>query len=48
MDFNFSSYVRIIATKTVEEGSTMYYTVKFDEMSPSSRNVLKKYVYENL
>ncbi len=48
MDFNFRAYVRIIATKTVEEGSTLYYTVKFDEMSPSSRNVLKKYVYEHL
>ncbi|HOT45944.1 MAG TPA: hypothetical protein PLM53_15205 [Spirochaetota bacterium] len=48
MDFNFRIYVRIIATKTVEEGSTIYYTVKFDEMSPSSQGVLKKYVYEHL
>jgi hypothetical protein len=48
MDFNFRAYVRIIATKTVEEGSTLYYTVKFDEMSPTSNNVLKKYVYEHL
>ena len=48
MDFNFRVYVRIIASKTVEEGGTVYYTVKFDEMSPSSKSVLKKYVYEHL
>ncbi len=48
MEFNFRAYVRIIATKTVEEGGTRYYTVKFDEMSSTSSNVLKKYVYENL
>ncbi len=48
MEFNFMAYVRIIATKTVEEGGTSYYTVKFDDMSPTSSNVLKKYVYEHL
>ncbi|MBP7735015.1 MAG: hypothetical protein KA369_03490 [Spirochaetes bacterium] len=48
MDFNFRIFVRIIASKTVDEGSTMYYTVKFDEMSPISNSVLKKFVYEHL
>jgi c-di-GMP-binding flagellar brake protein YcgR len=48
MDFNIRALVRIIATKTVEEAGTMYYTIKFDEMSPSSKSVLKKYVYEHL
>jgi hypothetical protein len=48
MDFNFRIFVRIIATKTVDDGNAMYYTVKFDEMSPSSNSVLKKFVYEHL
>ncbi len=48
MDFNFRIFVRVIASKTVDEGNTMYYTVKFDEMSPSSSSVLKKFVYEHL
>ena len=48
MDFNIQIITRIIATKTVEEGGAFYYTVKFDEMSDSASNVLKKYVYEHL
>ncbi len=48
IDFNFRIFVRIIASKTVDEGNTMYYTVKFDEMSPISTSVLKKFVYEHL
>ena len=48
MDFNIQTITRIIATKTVEEGGAFFYTVKFDEMSESASNVLKKYVYEHL
>lgn len=48
MDFNVRALVRIIATKTVEEADALYYTVKFDDLSSSSRSVLKKYVYEHL
>lgn len=48
IDFNVRALVRIIATKTVEEEGTLYYTVKFEELSSSSKSVLKKYVYEHL
>ena len=48
MDFHFKIIVKIIATKTVEEGSALYYTVKFDEMPGTAAAVLKKYVYEHL
>jgi len=48
MDFAFKIVSQIIATKTVEEGGAMYYTIKFQDMSPSAVNVLKKYVYEHL
>ncbi|MBN2161068.1 MAG: hypothetical protein JW807_16900 [Spirochaetes bacterium] len=48
MDFNFRIPSRILASKTVEEGATMYYTVKFEGLSPGANNVLKKYMYEHL
>jgi hypothetical protein len=48
MDFNIKIITRIIATKTVEEEGAFFYTVKFDEMTDSANNVLKKYVYEHL
>lgn len=47
-DFNFRIPSRILATKTVEDGETIYYTVKFEDLSPGASNVLKKYVYEHL
>jgi hypothetical protein len=48
MDFSFKIVSQIIATKTVEEGGAIYYTMKFQDMSPSATSVLKKYVYEHL
>ncbi len=48
MDFQFKIIVKVIATKTVEEGDVLYYTVKFDEMPDAAAVVLKKYVYEHL
>ncbi len=48
LDFNLRILARVITTKTVEEGDASYYTVKFDSMSESANNVLKKYVYEHL
>ncbi len=48
MEFSFKIVSQIIATKTVEEGGAMYYTVKFQDMSPGASSVLKKYVYEHL
>jgi len=48
MEFQFKIVVKIIATKTVEEGDVLYYTVKFDLMPDAAAVVLKKYVYEHL
>jgi len=48
MDFNVRIITRLIATKTVVERDSFFYTVKFDEMSESANNVLKKYIYEHL
>ena len=48
MEFSFKIVSQIIATKTVEEGGAIYYTVKFQDMSPGAASVLKKYVYEHL
>jgi hypothetical protein len=48
MDFNVRMITRIIASKTVEEGAVIYYTVKFESISENAKHVLKKYVYEHL
>jgi hypothetical protein len=48
MDYRIKTMTKIISSKTVEEGNAIYYTVKFDEMSPNALSVLKKYVYEHL
>jgi hypothetical protein len=48
LDFKVRIQTRIIATRTVEEAGTFYYTLKFDTMSEGANNVVKKYVYEHL
>jgi hypothetical protein len=48
MDFTIKIITRLMATKTVVEKDSFYYTVKFVEMSEGATNVLKKYIYEHL
>jgi hypothetical protein len=48
MDFNVRIITRLIATRTVVERDSFFYTVKFDEISESANNVLKKYIHEHL
>jgi hypothetical protein len=48
MDFAIKIITRLIATKTVVESDSFFYTVKYDEMSESASNVLKKFVHEHL
>ncbi len=48
MDFKFRIAARILANKTAEEGSSICYTLKFDEMSEAARGVLKKFIYEQI
>jgi len=48
MDYKVKTVTRIIANKIIKENNIYYYTVKYEKMSDASRNVLKKYLYENL
>ncbi len=48
MEFQVKASVRILANKTIEDGSIFYYTVKFQDMSDVAEKVLRKYIYEHL
>lgn len=46
-DFNFRAICRVLTTRAVEEGNLYYYTLKYEEISPVARQVLKKYLYDH-
>ena len=47
-EFNFKILTKILTGKTIEEGASLYYTMKFGEMTEISSRVLKKYLREHL
>ncbi|MCU0849138.1 MAG: hypothetical protein MUD12_14755 [Spirochaetes bacterium] len=48
LEFHIRSNSRLIASRSVEEENSIYYTLKFDDMSEAAKNILKKYIYEHL
>jgi len=48
LEFHIRSKSTLIASRTIEEENSIYYTLKFDDMSETAKNILKKYIYDHL